>query len=314
MQKADEERPDLIEFQSLKSHFEKTSTTGTTPGNLTTSSASSMADLFRASSIQLPSSLLASLPALAGALGGSKLSLADSGAVDGKDAVYEPKVVVDHEALERVDLERMNGLVIDQATTLTQRYQQLEDQPRTLSGLRPQRLLLRTKRAKRCKACDHALIKPEQKTQVTKFQIQLHAMDYIPTITLAHPLPKFPLEPGETYSILLKVMNPLTTPIRVMLAPLDAEQDASRSSVVTALAPLFTLDDIGAAGEKGSSEMEAGVVEKKGNWAVVPVEVVVLKMAGKVLEIPLLVQFAKVGQDEAQDAGEDVSFWIVITL
>ncbi|KAI9345564.1 dynactin p62 family-domain-containing protein [Obelidium mucronatum] len=282
MQKTDDERADIQEFSNLKTHFEKKTRTVTAPSN------GSMADLFRSSSISLPPSLLANIPALASlsSFSGSKGNL-DPDA----NAVYEAKFT-GSEANDTAQLEKMKNLVIEEATTLGQRYQQIEDQPRTHAGVRPQRLLLRTKRTKLCKDCDHVLIKPEQKAQVSKFTIQLPAIDFVPRITIAHPLPTaLPLEPGTTYTVHLKVVNPQTNPIDLMFGTVDDTTIDFPASVVTILAPAFKLealnelemyddDKIGHAAPK-----EAGIVEKKNNWAVFAVEVTVLRIISSTFEV-----------------------------
>ncbi|KAJ3011539.1 UNVERIFIED_CONTAM: hypothetical protein HDU68_001633 [Siphonaria sp. JEL0065] len=307
MQKTDDERQDNQEFASLKSHFEKKTRTVSAPGV-----GGSMADLFRSSSISLPPSLLANIPALASlsSFGGSKGNLVDSDT----NAVYEPKFKR-IEADDMAQLEKMKNLVIEDATTLSQRFQQIEDQPRTQGTVRPQRLLLRTKRAKRCKDCDHVLIKPEQKTQVSKFTIQLPAIDYVPKITIAHPLPSLPLEPGSTYTLNLKIWNPQSTPLQIMLAT----EEEGKTCVVTMLAPVFKLEAHSVLDEYDDDkaghalQLEAGVVEKKHNWAIVPVEVVVLKVEREVLEFPVFIKYTKIGEDSVE-IGEPVSLWVVIAI
>src|SRR5580765_4010294 len=53
--------------------------------------------------------------------------------------------------------------------------------------LRPLRIPLRSKRSKRCPACTHILIKPEQKAQSVRYKIKLVAANYLPAITVSLP-------------------------------------------------------------------------------------------------------------------------------
>ncbi|ORY50880.1 hypothetical protein BCR33DRAFT_497451 [Rhizoclosmatium globosum] len=231
-----------------------------------------MADLFRSSSISLPPSLLANIPALASLNSLGKGSLPTEADVDTK---YEAKFK-GNQADDDQEVERMRKLKIEETTTLNQRLNQVEDQPRIVSAVRPQRILLRTKRAKRCKDCDHVLVKPEQKAQSSKFTIQLPAIDYIPRVTIAHPLPSLPLQPGTNVTLNLRVTNPQSTALRVMIAPqIKNDEEYSLGYSITVLAPTFTLkahDEVNEFEEdKSKHELEAGVVKKSHNWAIIPV-------------------------------------------
>src|SRR5260370_30734277 len=53
--------------------------------------------------------------------------------------------------------------------------------------LKPLRIPLNSKKTKRCPACRHSLIKPEQKAQSVRFKIKLVAANYIPAMTVAFP-------------------------------------------------------------------------------------------------------------------------------
>ncbi len=47
-----------------------------------------------------------------------------------------------------------------------------------------QRIRLRAKKAKRCNHCEHQLIKPDQKTQITRFNIKEMARDRLPSVQI----------------------------------------------------------------------------------------------------------------------------------
>lgn len=105
------------------------------------------------------------------------------------------------------------------------------------------RIPLRSKRSKRCPACAHILIKPEQKAQSVRYKIKLVAANYLPSITVSLPhaqrytteaakrslgksisaavdddkLPSDMLA-GKTYLFHLALSNPLYDPIQVRLS------------------------------------------------------------------------------------------------
>ncbi|CED84481.1 Dynactin, subunit p62 [Phaffia rhodozyma] len=61
-------------------------------------------------------------------------------------------------------------------------------QPVQTSDLKPLRIPLRSKKTKRCSACRHILIKPDQKAQSTRFKIKLLAASYIPTVEVSRKI------------------------------------------------------------------------------------------------------------------------------
>lgn len=107
------------------------------------------------------------------------------------------------------------------------------------SELKPLRIPLHSKKTKRCPACRHILIKPEQKAQSVRFKIKLVAANYIPAMTVAFPpspdsirqrgagTKQAPTEDtsgagglhaGGTFPFHLALTNPLYDPIHVRLA------------------------------------------------------------------------------------------------
>lgn len=110
--------------------------------------------------------------------------------------------------------------------------------------LKPLRIPLHSKRSKRCPACTHILIKPEQKAQSVRYKIKLVAANYLPAITVALPhqiemlghisaeaakrSTKAPvdddkdtrggLQAGKTYPFHMSLTNPLYDPIQVRLS------------------------------------------------------------------------------------------------
>ncbi|KAJ5092786.1 hypothetical protein N7456_008647 [Penicillium angulare] len=195
----------------------------------------------------------------------------------------------------------------DSVASIEQRSQQ-SPEVRFVDELLPLPVLLRTKRAKRCKSCKHILVKPETKPQSTRFRIRLIALSYIPLPTL-RPLtlpsssssaPSTPspdlnaLSPLRPVHVLLTLKNHMFDPVRITLAT-PSVTPGRVASKVTVLCPQF---DIGAnsdvwdealqgasapitgdprlTGLRGHEKTpEAGKVWDKGrNWTTVVLEVI----------------------------------------
>ncbi|CAL5867559.1 uncharacterized protein PFLUO_LOCUS1778 [Penicillium psychrofluorescens] len=188
--------------------------------------------------------------------------------------------------------------------------QRTEQSPdvRFVDDLLPLPVLLRTKRAKRCKPCKHILVKPETKPQSTRFRIRLIALSYIPLPTL-RPLafpssssvvsPTVPapdltaLPPLRPIHVLLNLKNHMFDPVRITLAT-PSVTPGRVSSKVTVLCPQFEIgansdvwdealqgaeapiaDSRSATLRGGEKVPEAGKVWDKGrNWTTVVLEVV----------------------------------------
>ena len=107
--------------------------------------------------------------------------------------------------------------------------------------MKPLRIPLHSKKSKRCPACRHILIKPEQKAQSVRYKIKLVAANYLPAITAV--LPRLTdathrgtpgragapaatagsedagdMQAGKTYPFQLALTNPLYDPIQVRLS------------------------------------------------------------------------------------------------
>ena len=209
----------------------------------------------------------------------------------------------DSEAIEKL---RTHGWT--STTSIAQQNSQQQNPPRFADGLRPLRVLLRTKRSKRCRVCRHILVKPEPNFQSTRFRIKLVAVNYIPTISIKSlqpsQSPSVPptdlnaLPPLRASQFLLTLKNPLFDPVKITLAT-PSHTPGKTSHKITILCPQF---DIGAnvdqwdeaLGDKGrrASKIsgtilndfavgdtgrvaEAGKVwDKDRNWTTVVVEVV----------------------------------------
>jgi dynactin 4 len=173
---------------------------------------------------------------------------------------------------------------------------------RLVSDLRPMPALLRTKRAKRCAACKHILVKPESKPTSTRYRIKLTALNYIPLVILK-PMPgtavakltsgeieETTLQPHRPHQWVLTLKNHLFDTVKVSLAT-PAVTPGRLGHRVTVLCPQFEVgansdvwDDalgdkrmsVAMSGPRGDVGVaEAGKVYDKGrNWTSVVLEVV----------------------------------------
>jgi dynactin-4 len=192
----------------------------------------------------------------------------------------------------------------DGVASIDQRATQSPD-ARFVNDLLPLPVLLRTKRAKRCKSCKHILVKPESKPQSTRFRIRLIALSYIPLPTLRPlalssssvlpamaPTPDLDsLPPLRPIHVLLTLKNHMFDPVRITLAT-PPVTPGSVATKVTVLSPQFEIganSDVWDEALQGASAPltgdstsiglrgvpEAGKVWDKGrNWTTVVLEVV----------------------------------------
>lgn len=86
------------------------------------------------------------------------------------------------------------------------------------STLRPQNILLATRRSKRCRICRHILVKPEAKLSSSRYKIRLLAQNYLPSITARLltpntapvPSPNFSTKPSMTNSTSISTTGLIT--------------------------------------------------------------------------------------------------------
>jgi len=89
-------------------------------------------------------------------------------------------------------------------TTIEQRLNSVESQPVTIDQLYPLAKHFTSKQSKRCKECDHNVLKPEPSPKLTKFKLHQMALLYIPEIRIWHH-PDWSL--NETNSAILSIVN-----------------------------------------------------------------------------------------------------------
>ncbi|KZZ96455.1 dynactin Arp1 p62 subunit [Ascosphaera apis ARSEF 7405] len=230
----------------------------------------------------------------------------------------------------------------DSMVSIEQRQSQNQG-TRFVDDLRPLPVLLRTKRAKRCKACKHILVKPEFKPQSTRFRIRLIALSYIPLTSVRplHPMPVLntggqatapqainmdALDPHKPVNFLLTMKNHMFDSIKVTLATPSITPGRVRSKV-TMLCPTFEVgpnsdvwdEALATTGTDPRSSRsgldksaEAGKVWDKGrNWTTVVMEVVPGNLSREdqmeededVIEVPVFVRL----EWEGENNGDEVS-------
>ncbi|GLB38621.1 putative dynactin p62 family protein [Lyophyllum shimeji] len=144
------------------------------------------------------------------------------------------------------DVEYMRHLeTVSEVASLNQRWTSSWATSFQARDLKPLRIPLHSKRSKRCPACTHILIKPEQKAQSVRYKIKLVAANYLPAITVTLPHAQqaqaeaarrslgkstaaapeddrggsgVGMHAGKTYPFHLALTNPLYDPIQVRLS------------------------------------------------------------------------------------------------
>ncbi|KIK98784.1 hypothetical protein PAXRUDRAFT_133451 [Paxillus rubicundulus Ve08.2h10] len=244
LQKFEDSAPESLEFERLKEHFEPF---------LRTSSLSSSSHLPAVSSHHLhtSSATAAASAALAREIPGvgkhNPLGRSRAGRdrTANKDEMPEYKSRVEAGVFSQlggggddVDVELLKHMeTVEEVAKLDQRWGNSWAASLRSSDLRPHRIPLHSKVSKRCPACRHILIKPEQKAQSVRYKIKLVAANYLPAITVGFPqtqatrrvTSKAPssgadgkngvMQSGTSNPFQLALTNPLYDPIQVRLSP-----------------------------------------------------------------------------------------------
>ncbi|KAG6856238.1 hypothetical protein H0H87_006171 [Tephrocybe sp. NHM501043] len=264
LQKFEDSAPEALEFDRLKEHFEpfiraaSLSSSTTIASAVAPSSAAHSHHLHSTSITAAASAALArDIPGVSkyNPLGRSTFGRAGVSGKDrsrNKDEMVEYRSRVDITSASKVgtgggeaDVEYMKHLEeVGEVSSLEQRWTSSWAVPLQAQELKPLRIPLHSKRSKRCPACTHILIKPEQKAQSVRYKIKLVAANYLPAITVALPHlqqthvdatrrmlgkpsagpdddrsnPGGGIHAGKTYPFHLALTNPLYDPIQVRLS------------------------------------------------------------------------------------------------
>ncbi|KAF8158190.1 dynactin subunit 4 [Crassisporium funariophilum] len=264
LQKFEDSAPDSLEFERLKEHFDPfirasslSSSTSTNHAAVHPNSAAHSHHLHSNSITAAASAALArEIPGvskynpLARSTSGRSGSGKDRSANKDEMAEYRSRLDISKATAHgtgggEADVEYMRHLEeIGEVATLEQRWVNSWVTPLQTSELKPLRIPLHSKRSKRCPACTHILIKPEQKAQSVRYKIKLVAANYLPAITVALPHAQranaeaatrslgkstsaavdddkdraSDMHAGKTYQFHLALSNPLYDPIQVRLS------------------------------------------------------------------------------------------------
>ncbi|KAJ7615057.1 dynactin p62 family-domain-containing protein, partial [Mycena polygramma] len=260
LQKFEDSAPDSLEFERLKEHFEpviRASSLSSSTANAPAAHPSSAAHSHHVRSNSITAAASAALardipgvskynPLARSGRGGSNKDKSTN-----KDEMPEYRSRVDIASASargtgggEADVDYMRHLEnVGEVANLEQRWVSSWATSLQTADLKPLRIPLHSKRSKRCPACTHILIKPEQKAQSVRYKIKLVASNYIPGITAVLPhqqeaataesqkrtLSKSTaaaadddraaagIHAGKTYPFQLALTNPLYDPIQVRL-------------------------------------------------------------------------------------------------
>jgi dynactin-4 len=172
---------------------------------------------------------------------------------EARDANEGLSIFPGHEEDRINDIKRLGW---DGMASKEQLLAQPNSEARFLTDLRPVPVTLRVKKAKRCRACRHILVKPEAKISTIRFKIRLTAPNYIPTITvlplptapqppppgkgLPVPKPSVTLKENTPAQFLLEFKNPIYESIKVTLAT-PPHTSGKRKTKITFFCPQFSV-------------------------------------------------------------------------
>lgn len=111
-------------------------------------------------------------------------------------------------------------VALGEVASLAQRHRASTARVDLIKDLRALPKALLAKRSKRCKQCEHNLVKPELSPHSLKFKMQLFALLNVPSIRVVSISALKSLEPGH---IVVLVSNPLDQPIEVSFAPVAVD-------------------------------------------------------------------------------------------
>lgn len=254
LQKFEDSAPDSLEFDRLKEHFEPIIRASSLSSSTAIPSSAAHSHNVHTNSITAAASaaLARDIPGVGKYTPLTRSQRGKDKSVN-KDEMPPYKSRVDIVTASKhgsgggeLDVDLMRRLEdVSEITTLEQRWNYSWTTSIETRDLKPLRIPLHSKRSKRCPACTHILIKPEQKAQSVRYKIKLVAASYLPAIAVALPhrqqmlaadaskrsmaksttVPpdenseaRYELQAGKTYPFHLALSNPLYDPIQVRLS------------------------------------------------------------------------------------------------
>eukprot|EP00038_Savillea_parva_P004654 m.140704 g.140704 ORF g.140704 m.140704 type:complete len:555 (+) comp11534_c0_seq3:67-1731(+) len=158
---------------------------------------------------------------------------------------------------------------IEDSTSLEQRLRNVAVQPAqtALAWPVPHRLL--GKRSKRCRECQHNLIKPELSAKSTRYKMQLFATSHVPQVRVVEVSK---LHTGVQGHVVLKLSNPVDQELHVTLQPAvpPSELRAAKQAAKTAEADAAKKSEAEAAGADGEGGGGAASAAGGGSAAAAP--------------------------------------------
>ncbi|CAF1517663.1 unnamed protein product [Adineta steineri] len=131
-----------------------------------------------------------------------------------------PKSAETIEQIEALDenLFLNDSFDFNKLTTITQRLNSVEIQPLTIDRLYPLAKNFTSKQSKRCKECDHNVLKPEPSPKLIKFKLHQMALFFIPEIRIWYH-PTWSL--NDNNSCILSIINQLDEQTTLKIYTLD---------------------------------------------------------------------------------------------
>ncbi|KAJ7143498.1 dynactin p62 family-domain-containing protein [Mycena crocata] len=255
LQKFEDSAPDSLEFERLKEHFEPVIRASSLSSSTANAPAAHPSSAAHSHHVRTTSITAAASAALARDIPGvgkyNPLAHSKRGGGANKDKTANRDEMPEYRS--RVDVVAASGLGTGGGEADVEYMRHLENRwvsswatSLQTADLKPLRIPLHSKRSKRCPACAHILIKPEQKAQSVRYKIKLVAANYLPAITAALPHQQEAANPdtakralgkstaaaaaaddersaaggihaGKTYPFHLALTNPLYDPIQVRL-------------------------------------------------------------------------------------------------
>ncbi|EJU00180.1 dynactin p62 [Dacryopinax primogenitus] len=246
------------------------------------------------------------------------------------------------EPSEQEDISLLRSLTeVDDILPLSQQQTDSWIPPLYMTDQRPLRLPLQSKKSKRCPACRHILIRPEQKAQSTKFKVKIVAANYLPALEVSRPEDasvshvrrrtgtvgssgEMELHAGRSYHFVLALTNPLYDPINLRLGlqqpsgegtskPHFAVHLPTNTIGVAAFTDVWDYDedeageeDVPRAGQKDlPGRWKLGVVERKANTTKVGGELVLSREAQGDVKVNLLVTYTYKSEDSQAADGKE---------
>ena len=122
---------------------------------------------------------------------------------------------------------------INEVSTIKQRFNDVQRQPRKKSDLFPYKLQLLTKRVKRCKKCEKKIVVPNiNMSQQKKLRVNLQMNLHIPKVTI-YRMSKYEPEKSRNHiDLMLQFRNPNESTASISFEPLTFEQLEEQSDKI----------------------------------------------------------------------------------